>query len=342
MSPSGLIVIGRKIPSAVYVLAALGLLLAIVVPRFATPGNLINLLRVAGILAIASYGQAIIIITAGLDFSIGSAVALASVITVLLVEPLGTPIAFACGGGAALAVGAINGVLIGGARLPPFLVTLGMLIFVHGLASLLVGGVPLEAPAGMGMMWLGKGTLLGIPTPIILALLGFLALSILLQGTTIGRYWYLVGASARAARLAGVPVGLTLFLAYVVGSAFVAVAGLVLTSRVGSGQPYLFPTLPFEAIAACAIGGLPLTGGAGRPIQVVAGVLILTASENAVVLLNVSSAAQLMIVGALMVGAVTLQHFKWRRYGKWRLYGGPHGGTEARAIRAHEAGADAD
>jgi ribose/xylose/arabinose/galactoside ABC-type transport system permease subunit len=187
-----------------------------------------------------------------------------------------------------------------------------MLIFVHGLASLLVGGVPLEAPAGMGMTWLGKGTLFAVPTPIILALLGFLALAILLRKTTLGRYWYLVGASARASELAGVPVGATLFLAYFVGGIFVAVAGLVLTSRVGSGQPYLFPNLPFEAIAACAIGGLPLTGGAGRPVQILAGVLILSATENAVVLLNLSSAAQLTVVGALMVGAVALQKLKWR------------------------------
>lgn len=313
MVSSGFSAIARgRIPPAVYVLAALFLLLSLTVPRFGTAGNLINLLRVAGILAIASYGQAIIIITAGLDFSVGSAVALTSVVTVLLVEPLGTPAAFACGGGAALAVGALNGVLVGAARLPPFLVTLGMLIFVHGLASLLVGGVPLEAPAGMGMTWLGKGTLFAVPTPIILALLGFLALAILLRKTTLGRYWYLVGASARASELAGVPVGATLFLAYFVGGIFVAVAGLVLTSRVGSGQPYLFPNLPFEAIAACAIGGLPLTGGAGRPVQILAGVLILSATENAVVLLNLSSAAQLTVVGALMVGAVALQKLKWR------------------------------
>jgi ribose/xylose/arabinose/galactoside ABC-type transport system permease subunit len=302
----------QRPPASVYVLAALALLLALTVPRFATAGNVINLLRVAGILAIASYGQAIVIITAGLDFSIGSAAALTSVVTVLLVEPLGTPAAFACGAGATLAVGAINGLLIGATRLPPFLVTLGMLIFVHGLASLLVGGVPMEAPAGMGMSWLGKGTVFAVPTPIILALLGFAAIAGLLRRTTLGRYWYLVGSSASAARLAGVPVGTALFLAYLAGSAFVAVAGIVLTSRVGSGQPNLFPNLPFEAIAACAIGGLPLTGGAGRPIQIVAGVLILSATENAVVLLNLSSAAQLILVGALMVGSVALQHLDWR------------------------------
>jgi ribose/xylose/arabinose/galactoside ABC-type transport system permease subunit len=307
--------LGRKTPSAVYVLVVVSLVFAIVVPRFATPGNLLNLLRVAGILAIASYGQAIVIITAGLDFSIGSAVALTSVVTVLLVESFGTPIAFACGAGAAAAVGVGNGILVGWGRLPPFLATLGMLIFVHGLASLLVGGVPMEAPAGMGMTWLGKGAIAAVPTPIIIAVLGFFALSILLRRTTIGRYWYLIGSSSRAATLAGVPLGVTLFLAYAAGGAFVAVSGIVLTSRVGSGQPYLFPTLPFEAIAACAIGGLPLTGGAGRPIQVLAGVLILTATQNAVVLLNLSSAAQLIVVGALMVGAVALQHLKWRPYG---------------------------
>jgi ribose transport system permease protein len=308
----------RALPTSLYVLTALAIVLALAVPRFATQGNLINLLRVAGILAIAAYGQAIVIITAGLDFSIGSAVALTSVVTVLLVEPLGTPAAFACGAAAALLTGAVNGVLIGGTRLPPFLVTLGMLIFVHGLASMLVGGVPMEAPAGMGMAWLGKGTLLGVPTPIVLAVVGFVAVACLLRGTTLGRYWYLVGSSARAAQLAGVPVGLTLCLAYVVGGAFVAVAGMVLTSRVGSGQPNLFPTLPFEAIAACAIGGLPLTGGAGRPTQIVAGVLIVAAVENAVVLLNLSSSMQLILVGALMVGSVTLQEVEWR----WLRFGG--------------------
>ena len=332
---NGIATIGRKIPSAVYVLVVVGLAFAIVVPRFATPGNLLNLLRVAGILAIASYGQAIVIITGGLDFSIGSAVALTSVVTVLLVEPFGTPIAFACGAGAAAAVGVANGILVGWARLPPFLATLGMLIFVHGLASLLVGGVPMEAPAGMGMTWLGKGVIAGVPTPIIIAILGFFALSILLRRTTIGRYWYFIGSSSRAAWLAGVPRGVTFFLAYAVGGAFVAVSGIVLTSRVGSGQPYLFPTLPFEAIAACAIGGLPLTGGAGRPIQVLAGVLILTATENAVVLLNLSSAAQLIVVGALMVGSVALQHLKWRPYriGK--------DATEADTVLTRGAAADA-
>jgi ribose/xylose/arabinose/galactoside ABC-type transport system permease subunit len=332
---SGIVAISgrRGPPASVYVLAAIVVLLGLTVPRFATAGNLINLLRVAGILAIASYGQAIVIITAGLDFSIGSAVALTSVVTVLLVEPLGTPAAFGCGIAATLAVGAVNGILVGATRLPAFLVTLGMLIFVHGLASLLVGGVPLEAPASMGMSWLGKGMLLGVPTPIILAMLGFVAVAALLRGTTLGRYWYLVGSSARAARLAGAPVSLALFLAYLIGNAFVAIAGIVLTSRVGSGQPNLFPNLPFEAIAACAIGGLPLTGGAGRPIQIVAGVLILSATENAVVLLNLSSAAQLLLVGALMVGAVALQHLEWRRLrvpGRASVCGGKIAGGKAR------------
>ena len=113
MTLPGVAAIGRRIPPVIYVLVALGVVLALTVPRFATVGNLINLLRVAGILAIASYGQAIIIITAGLDFSVGSAVALTSVVTVLLVESLGTAAAFACSGGAALAVGILNGTALG-------------------------------------------------------------------------------------------------------------------------------------------------------------------------------------------------------------------------------------
>lgn len=301
----------RRVPASAYVLLALFVVVALVAPRFLTIGNLINVARVAAILALAAYGQSIVIVTGGLDFSVGSSVALVSVVTILTASAAGTPIGVALGAGTALAIGAFNGLFVSRFELPPFLVTLGALIGFHGLASLLAGGIPLEAPAGVDLSWLGQGTLAGVPTPIVAAGIGFIVLQALMGRTTLGRSWYLIGASIRSARVAGLPVRRDLFLAYLAAGGFAAIAGLILTSRVNSGQPNLFPTLPFEAIAACAIGGLPLAGGAGRPSQVLIGVLVVAVIGNAVVLLNLPSAAQLMTIGVLTVVAVLTQQIKW-------------------------------
>lgn len=303
-----------SVPPAAIVLVALLIVLALAVPRFATVGNLANVTRIAAILALAAFGQSIAIVTGGLDFSSGSAVALTSVVTVLLLQSFGTTAAFAAGVAAAVAIGAFNGLLIAYCEMPAFLVTLGTLIAGHGLASVLVGGIPLEAPPAPGFFWLAQGTLARVPVPIVLAALGFAALAWLQRRTALGRAWYLIGANPRAARLAGVAIRRSIFAAYVLNGVFVAVAGLVLTARVSSGQPNLFPSLPFEAIAACAIGGLPLSGGLGKPVQVLTGVLIVTIVGNAVVLMNFSSAVQLMLIGALTVLAVLLQFGapRWR------------------------------
>ncbi len=306
----------RRLPPAAYVLVVLTLVLAFVAPRFLTIGNLTNVARNAAILALAACGQAIIIITGGIDFSSGSAVALVSVVMVLAVSSLNFPVALAAGVLAALAVGVVNGTLVARFDVPPFLVTLGMLTAAHGLASVLVGGIPLEAPPGAGFSWMGRGSVAGIPAPVVFGALAFLVLEILLRWTVLGRFWFLIGASPSAARAAGVPIRSATFCAYTVASAFVATAGLVLTARVNSGQPNLFPSLPFEAIAACAIGGLPLTGGSGQAVQVLMGVLIVAALENGLRLLNFSSDIQLMFIGVLTVVSVLLQTVSWRPGGR--------------------------
>ncbi len=303
----------RRLPASVLVFAALFLLLAIVTPRFLSLGNLTNVARVAAILALASYGQAIAIITGGLDFSAGSSVALVSVIVVLAAEPFGGGAALGLGALTAIAIGAANGILIGRFELPPFLATLGMLIGIWGLANMLVGGIPLEAPASLNAAWLGQARVAGITVPVIAAAAGYGILWLLLRQTVLGRSWYLLGANRRAAHAAGIAVPRSLFLAYLIAGAFTAAAGLILTARVNSGQPNLYPSLPFEAIAACAVGGLSLSGGAGRPLQVLMGVLTIAIINNAVVLLNQPPALQLMTIGALTVLSVLLQQVRWRR-----------------------------
>lgn len=299
------------VPPAAWVLLGLFVLLALTVPRFATLGNLTNVARIAAILALAAFGQAVVVVTSGIDFSSGSSVALTSVVAVLALQHVGVAEALAAGAAAAIAIGILNGMLVGWLEMPPFLATLGVLIAGHGLASLLVGGIPLDAPAAPGFSWLAQGAVLGLPAPIAVAGAGFAVLTLLLNRTVLGRSWYLIGASTTAARAAGVDVRWRLFLAYVVGSGFVAAAGLILTSRVASGQPNLYPTLPFESIAACAIGGLPLTGGAGTPLQVIVGVLVVAMVQNAVVLLNVAPPVQLMLIATLTVGAVLLSQLRW-------------------------------
>lgn len=300
------------VPAGAYLLLALVLGLSLFAPRFLDPTNLANVSRVAAVLALVACGQAVIILTGGVDLSVGSLVALMSVVIVLNIDR-GVPVAMGMGVLVALVVGVANGLLVAWFDVPPFLVTLGMLTGLHGLASVLVGGIPLEAPAGGGFSWLGSRSVGPFPVPFLLAVVALCVLALILRGTVLGRAWFLVGSNQQAAAAAGVHVRRTLFAAYVVGALFAALAGLVLTARVHSGQPNLFPSLPFEAIAACAIGGLPLTGGAASAARVLVGVLVIALADNGLQLLDLSSSAQLIVIGALTVGAVLLQQTRIRR-----------------------------
>jgi len=286
------------------------------VPRFLSVDNLQNVLRVGSILLIAACGQAAILIVGGIDFSMGSAVALLSVVTVILAPEHGVALAFACGMCVAVLAGLCNGLLIAYLKLPAFLVTLGMLMVLHGLASLLSGGMPLDAAPSPSFLWLGSGHVAGIPVPIVLAVLAVLSLHFLLRYTVAGRGWFLVGTNFNAAVNAGLPARRSVLLAYVVAGLFCALAGAILTSRVGSGQPNLYPDLAFATIAVCAIGGIPLNGGRGSAVQVVCGALIIAMLNNAVVLLNLTSAWQQLLMAAVIAAAVLLPqlHTVRRRY----------------------------
>jgi ribose/xylose/arabinose/galactoside ABC-type transport system permease subunit len=294
------------LPAGVYVLTVLVVVLALFVPRFLNPTNLSNVSRTAAILALASYGQAIVILIGGIDLSVGSVVGLMSVVVVLNLG-LGTLAAMAVGAGVGIGAGAVIGLLVARFNMPPFLVTLGMLTGLHGLASVLVGGIPVEAPPGGAFSWPSSGSIGPLPVPLVLAMLGFIVLALCLRYTVLGRTWFLAGSNPRAAAAAGIRVRRSVFLAYVVGAAFVAVAGVILTSRVHSGQPDLYPNLPFDAIAACAIGGLPLSGGDASASRVIVGVLVVALAENGLQLLDLSSATQLVVIGALTVVAVLAQ-----------------------------------
>lgn len=294
------------VPVAAFVLAALVVLMGLLEPRFLNPENLVNVARNAAILGLAAFGQSLVIITRGIDLSAGSLVALVSVVMVLVARHWDVPAAFCAGFLVAVCVGAVNGLLTSRFDLPPFLATLGTLTVAHGLASLLVGGLPVSANSDAFAV-LGTGSIGPVPISIGLAIAGFVVLQVLLRRTVLGRSWYLVGASRPAALAAGIRVRWTLFSAYLAGAAFVGIAGLVLASRVNSGEPNLEPTLAFEAIAACAIGGLPLTGGTGGASQVVLGVLVVAVVQNGLLLVDFPSSVQVLATGLLTILAVSAQ-----------------------------------
>jgi ribose/xylose/arabinose/galactoside ABC-type transport system permease subunit len=280
---------------------------ALFLPGFSRIENLTNVLRVASILALASYGQAIVLISGGIDFSIGSSVALCSIATALAIQQWSLSLALVVGFASIVVVGAINGLLIAYLRLSPFLVTLGMLLLIHGLAATAAGGLPVEVPDREGIHTLSGSGISGLPFPVIIAAVAAIALHLLLEKTTLGRSWFLIGSSMPAAESTGIRVRRNVFLAYVLAGAFVGIGGLILTSRVGAGEPNLYPTLPFETMAACAIGGIPLSGGRGSALNALIGVLVIAILNNAIVLLNYPAYVQLALLGAIMIAAVIAQ-----------------------------------
>ncbi|MHA7684820.1 ABC transporter permease [Cupriavidus sp. PET2-C1] len=302
----------RKWPASAWVCLALFVACVIAVPRFGTSGNIFNLARVLAVLLLVAIGQGLVIVVRGLDFSVGSGVALFSVVAVLSMPAIGVGGAFAAGALAVLALGALNGTLVGVLRIPAFLATLGTMIAVHGLCGVLVGGVPLDAPTSVDFSALGRGQWLGLPLPLWLAGAALLVVGALTRYTAPGREWYLVGSNPEAAHLAGIAVKPRVLQAYLANAVLVAIAGAVLTSRLGSGQPNLYPNLPFEAIAACAIGGIPLTGGKGGPLHALFGCLILAMVGNALVLVNFPSYIQSVLLGVLILAAVLLQQLRGR------------------------------
>lgn len=316
--------LASHLPGSAPIALVIFVLFAFTVPRFATAGNLENMLRIASILALASCGQTIVLILGGVEFSFGASAALASVVAVLALPETGPAAALLVGIATVLAVGIVNGALVAYVELPPFLVTLGSLMIASGVAASVAGGLPIDAPPSEIFAWPARGRIAGVPVPIVAAALALAATHLLLRHSRIGRLWYLTGANPTAARLAGLPTRRALFWGYVAAGLFVGVAAVILTSRVASGQPGLAPNLAFETIAACAIGGIRLTGGQGRAADVLCGVLVIAMMNNAVVLLNLPVAYQQIMIAAVILCAMLLQRPDWKdavrmRLPRWRL-----------------------
>jgi ribose/xylose/arabinose/galactoside ABC-type transport system permease subunit len=294
------------------VLIAMALFFGTINSNFWSATNLGNVSRQISILALISVGQTFAILSAGIDLSVGSLLALVSVVCAQAMLDFGLVGGIVAGVLVASLVGLINGVLIAKARVPAFIATLGMLVAARGLALTLSGGMPI---AGLphAFMIIGAGYWGPVPIPAVIAVVSFVVGWFVLNRTRFGRYVYAMGSNEEAAVLSGVNVVKYKILVYVVSGTFAGIAGVVLTSRVISGQPTLGEVQELYSIAAVVIGGSKITGGVGGIGRTLMGVLILGMLSNGLNLIQIASYVQNIVVGAIIVVAVYIDLARERR-----------------------------
>ncbi|TDB60419.1 ABC transporter permease [Arundinibacter roseus] len=281
--------------------------LALSTPRFLTVSNLTIIVTQVSINALLAFGVTFVIITGGIDLSLGSLVAVTGVVAAMFAHPdtfpLIVPLVFALGAG--LLMGGFNGLVITKSKVPPFIVTLGTMTIGRGLALILSKGRPISNLSD-SFNFIGGGKILGIPFPIIILLIVFVACSLLLRKTIWGRYMYAVGGNEQAARASGIPVEKIKMLVYMLSGTLAGLAGLVLTARITTGQPNAGQGFELDAIAAAIIGGTSTSGGSGSMTGTLIGALLIGVISNGLDLLNVTSYYQQVVMGVIIIGAVIL------------------------------------
>ena len=290
--------------------------------NFLTGRNLMNVLRQSVYLTIVSMGQMFALLTGGFDLSVGTTLAITSVVSAIAMaavygampEAAGLAIFLGCLAGlaAGTSIGVVNGIGVSVFNVSPFIMSMGMASVGFGIALYLTGGVPVYGmPQEFGNIF-GFGTFLGLPVPVYVTIGLIAILYVLVNRTALGRYFYAVGGNLKAARLSGINTSLVLFLTYVLCAALAAVAGLLLTARLDTGEANIGATMPLESIAACVIAGVSLRGGVGRLENVVLGALFIGLVQNGMNLARIESYLQIVVLGTLLILAVIADQIRLR------------------------------
>jgi putative xylitol transport system permease protein len=277
---------------------------------FLTPENITNILLQTSINGILAMGMTLVILTGGIDLSVGSVLAFASIVAATFVSgdnPQPPLVALLVGLVTGAFLGLINGVVIAYLKIPPFVATLGMLSVARGLTYAYTGGMPVPN-LSESFLNLGEGSLLGVPLPILIFVLIFVILWIVLNHTSYGRAVYAVGGNVKSARTAGIRTRRVTASVYVIAGLLAGLGGLILTARTSSALPQAGVSYELDAIAAVVIGGTSLSGGVGTITGTLLGALIIGTINNGLDLLGVSSAYQQIVKGCIIVVAVLLDY----------------------------------
>lgn len=308
------------------VLILIGLIVLLTVlteGTFLQTQNLVNVVRQVSAIGIMACGMVFVIVTLGIDLSVGSIVALSAVVGASLAQTatasvikypgLDVPVVVAvlAGIGVGALAGLVNGLLITRFRIAPFIATLGMMTAGRGLAMIYSGGRPISS-LDPGFTWLGQGDVVGIPVPILLLAVVAVGTSVLLNSTRFGRYTYAIGGNEQAARVSGIGIDRVRLGIYTLTGVLAGLAGLVLAARTGSGNPGLGDGIELDVIAATVIGGTSFSGGVGTIWGGVVGALIIGVINNGLDLLNVSPFMQQVVKGVIIVVAIIIDERKNR------------------------------
>lgn len=291
---------------ALIALVLLVIVISIISPEFRTIDNFLSLMRQSSINGFIAFGMTCVILTDAIDLSVGSVLALSTALCAAFIKggmPVGIAILLSLIIGTVL--GSVSGVLVTKGRLQPFIATLITMTVYRGLTQIFMNGKPIS---GLGdsllLKFIGRGSVFGIPVPVILFVLIFILFTFVLEKTTFGRRIYSTGSNAVSAKLAGVNTGRTKLAAYAISGCMAALSGLILLSRLSSAQPTLGDGFELDAIASVALGGTSMSGGRGRIWGTFVGVLIIAVLNNGLNILGVSSYYQSVVKGIVILVAV--------------------------------------
>ena len=308
----------ERLSNVVAQLAAAGALLVIFVflclvsPVFLSFNNLFNIVAQTTVTAVIALGMTLVIITAGIDLSVGSIAALGGMTGTLVMAQVGWPLGVLIGTLVGGAVGLVNGLLITKAHLNPFIATLGSQSAIRGLVYLSTNAVGVyNLPPDFAI--LGNGSIFGIPVPLLILVLLAGIMHVVLSLTRLGRHAYAIGSNEEAARLSGISITRTLIAIYMILGLLAGFGGMIAASRVVSGQPNFGIGLELDIIAATVIGGASLFGGQGTILGTLIGAFLIALIRNGAVLLNINEFYQDIIIGVVIWLAVYWDQFRRRR-----------------------------
>jgi ribose transport system permease protein len=287
--------------------------LSIASPYFLTANNLASVARQTAVFNTMALGMTIVIISGGIDLSVGSILGLSGLIGTMALErgyPIGLGVLV--GVGAGTLCGFANGLMVTRLRIPPFVVTLGTLGIFRGLALIFSNGLPVHR-IPPGFSFLGEGNLAGVPFVVWMLAICAVAVHVVLEHTRLGRYAFAIGSNRIASIYAGIPVSFHVTSVYAIGGALTGLAGMIEASRLMTGQPTAGQGYELQAIAAVVIGGGSLNGGEGSVVGTLIGAFIMGLLSNGADLLNISNYWQQVIIGSVIILAVTLDEVRKRR-----------------------------